>query len=196
MKRLFVSLLILVMMLGAYPAWLAFKVWQQSNRDENARSDAIVVLGAAQYDGNPSPVLRARLEHAVYLYQEGFAPRIVVTGGKRIGDRFTESQASRVFLAQSGVPPDHVLGEDEGRTTLESLERVAALAEREGIETLLVVSDPLHSERAKRIASDLGFEHVRTSPASYLRLERSRATKVREIFREVGSILAYELLDR
>jgi uncharacterized SAM-binding protein YcdF (DUF218 family) len=196
MKKLFISLLILAVTLGAYPAWLGLQVWQQSNRDENAPSDAIVVLGAAQYDGDPSPVLRARLEHAVYLYREGFAPKIVVTGGKRIGDRFTESQAGRLYLAQSGVPPEDILSEDEGRTTLGSLEQVAALADAQGIHSLLLVSDPLHSERVKRIASDLGFDEVRTSPASYLRLQRSRATKVRDIFREVGSILAYELLDR
>ena len=91
-------LVTLVVIAAAYPAWLAYRVWDQSHRDENRTVDAIVVLGAAQYDGRPSPVFRARLNHAAYLYNEGFSETVVVTGGKQLGDRFTEGDAGRRYL--------------------------------------------------------------------------------------------------
>ncbi|CAN5729340.1 YdcF family protein [soil metagenome] len=177
----------------AYPVWLGFRVWQQSHNDENRSADAIVVLGAAQYDGEPSPVFRARLDQAAYLYREGFSDTVIVTGGKQSGDRFTESAAGRSYLVGQGISDADLMGEEEGRTTLESLREVKALADANGISTVLLVSDPLHSERIKRIASDLGFEDAHTSPASYLDLDRSRATKAKELVHEVASLLAYEL---
>jgi uncharacterized SAM-binding protein YcdF (DUF218 family) len=191
--RLVRRALILVVLLGAYPVWLGLQIWQQSHRDENRTADAIVVLGAAQYDGDPSPIFRARLDQAAYLFDEGFSDRVIVTGGKQEGDRFTESRAGRDYLVSQGLPEDAMLGEERGRTTLESLERVRDIAQREDIETVLLVSDPMHSERIKRIALDLGFSGAYTSPASYLELNRSRLTKARELMREVRSLLAYEL---
>jgi len=181
---------------AAYPMWLAYRVWAQSHYDENRSVDAIVVLGAAQYDGEPSPVFRARLNHGAYLYNEGFSDTVIVTGGKRKGDRFTEAEAGERYLASHGIPPEDVLSEARGRTTLQSLRRVRALARAEGIESILLVSDPLHSERVKRIATDLGFHEAYASPASYVELNRSRATKVRELVHEVASLLAYEILKR
>src|ERR671914_2362034 len=91
-------LTILLVAAVAYPLWLALQVWEQSRSDENHSADAIVVLGAAQYDGDPSPVFRARLDQAAYLYGEGFSDTVIVTGGKRTGDRFTESGAGRRHL--------------------------------------------------------------------------------------------------
>jgi uncharacterized SAM-binding protein YcdF (DUF218 family) len=196
MRALRLAIVALVVVVAAYPLWLAFRVWAQSHNDENRSADAIVVLGAAQYNGEPSPVFRARLNHGAYLYNEGFSSTIVVTGGKQEGDRFTEAEAGERYLAAHGIPPEDIVTENRGRTTLESLRRVRALAEREGIGSILLVSDPLHSERIKRIAADLGFEEANTSPASYAELNRSRATKVRELLHEVASLLAYELLHR
>ena len=178
-----------------YPLWLGFQVWRQSRSDENHSADAIVVLGAAQYDGEPSPVFRARLDQAAYLYGEGFSDTVIVTGGKRPGDRFTEAEAGRNYLAGRGVPAADILGEEHGSTTLESLRAVKDVAEPRGISSVLLVSDPMHSERIKRIALDLGFEDAYTSPASYVELNRSRATKARELLHEVASLLAYELFD-
>src|SRR5918998_921305 len=177
-----------------YPLWLGFQVWRQSRSDENHSADAIVVLGAAQYDGEPSPVFRARLDQAAYLYGEGFSDTVIVTGGKRAGDRFTESEAGRGYLVSQGISEEVMLGEEEGSTTLESLRRVRALARSRNIRTVLLVSDPMHSERIKRIALDLGFTNAYTSPASYLELNRSRVTKARELAREVTSLIAYEIL--
>jgi uncharacterized SAM-binding protein YcdF (DUF218 family) len=183
-------------LVAAYPIWLAFQVWEQSRDDEVHSADAIVVLGAAQYDGDPSPVFKARLDHAIFLFREGLATTIIVTGGKAPGDRFTEAEAGENYLAGTGgISRDAVLGETEGRTTWDSLRNVREIADEQRIESLLLVSDPMHSERVKRMASDLGFDAY-VSWASYRHLERSRLTKAKELVREVASIMVYELLDR
>ncbi len=188
--------LVVVAIVIAYPLWLGYRIWDQSHKDEVVGADAIVVLGAAQYDGVPSPVFEARLDHALYLYNEGLSDIIIVTGGKQAGDRFTEAQAGENYVTAEGVPGDAVLAESEGRTTFQSLRAVRAIAAQQGVSSVLLVSDPLHSERIKRIASDLGFEGVYASPASYTRLARSRSTKARELVREVASLLAYQFFKR
>lgn len=196
MKIIFRLFLVVVAAAVAYPAWLGYQIWDQSHQDENRSADAIVVLGAAQYDGEPSGIFKARLDQAEYLFMEGLAPIVIVTGGKQPGDRFTEAEAGEMYLVDQGVSSDRILGETEGTTTLESLEAVKVMAEEQGIETILLVSDPLHLERIKRISLDLGFEDAYTSYASYERLNRSTATKVKELAREIGALLAYELLER
>jgi len=188
--------LIVLAVVIAYPAFLAFRIWQQSRVDEVRRADAIVVLGAAQYDGEPSPVFEARLDQAEYLYSEDLAPHIVVTGGKQEGDRFSESEVGRDYLLTQGVPEEFILSEDEGRTTLESLTNVHDMAADHGIDTVLLVSDPLHSERIKAIATDLGFDEAYASWTSYTRLNRSRGTKLNELFHEMAALAAYEVLGR
>jgi uncharacterized SAM-binding protein YcdF (DUF218 family) len=193
MRRVLAAVALLVV---AYPLWLAVQVWEQSRDDENRSTDAIVVLGAAQYDGKPSPVFKARLDQAAYLYKEGFSDTVIVTGGKQAGDRFTESEAGQRYLAAQGISSAAVLAEPQGRTTLQSLRRVWDIGRAHGIETVLLVSDPMHSERVKRIALDLGFEGAYTSPASYVELNRSRLTKGKELLREVVSLVVYELLGR
>ena len=187
-------LVLALALLIAYPVWLGFQVWGQSHRDENHTADAIVVLGAAQYDGNPSPIFKARLNQAAYLFGEGFSDTIIITGGKQEGDRFTEAQAGERYLIGEGIPAAAIILENEGRTTLESLRSVRRLTSAQDIDSLLLVSDPMHSERIKRIAGDLGFGEIYTSPASYISLNRSRLTKARELVREVASIIHYELL--
>ena len=196
MKLFLKTIVAALVLILAYPAWLGIQVWQQSRQDEVRGADAIVVLGAAQYDGRPSPIFKARLDQAVYLYDEDLSDRIFVTGGKAPGDRFTESEAGAHYLVEQGIPEEALMAEDEGRTTLQSLENVREIADEAGVDSLLLVSDPMHSERIKRIASDLGFEPAYASPASYTELNRSRSTKAKELLHEVGSILAYEILDR
>lgn len=188
--------LVVALALIAYPLWLGFRVWDQSHSDEVYFSDAIVVLGAAQYDGRPSPVFKARLDHALFLFEEGVADTIIVTGGKQKGDRFTEAAAGEMYLEESAVPSTSILAEAEGRTTYQSLQAVHDIAQEHGIDKALFVSDPLHSERIKRMATDLGFEKAYTSPASYVELQRSRGTKFRELVREVLSLLAYQLFTK
>jgi uncharacterized SAM-binding protein YcdF (DUF218 family) len=192
------KIVVAVLLLGlTYVGTLAFLVWEQSRDDEVRSSDAIVVLGAAQYDGAPSPVFRARLNHAAFLFETDVSNLIIVTGGKQPGDRFTESEAgANYLLGEKGIASEQILTESQGTTTLESLRGVARIADQEGIDSVLLVSDPLHSRRIKTMALDLGFDFAYTSPASYVELNRSRATKVRELLHEVASLLAYQWLNR
>jgi uncharacterized SAM-binding protein YcdF (DUF218 family) len=189
-------LLVIVVLVCAYPAWVAFTIWRQSHRDELHPADAIVVLGAAQYNGTPSPVFKARLTHAEYLYNNGFSHMVIVTGGKEPGDRFTEAEAARKYLEGQGIPADHILGKSIGRNTLESLKSVRKVAVHHGVHSVLLVSDPLHSERIKEIAADLGFDPVYASPDSYVDLNRSRGTKASELLHETASLLLYKILKR
>lgn len=195
-RRVILVVVAVVGVLLAYPAWLAWRIWDQSHNDEVRYADAIVVLGAAQYNGRPSPVLKARLDHALYLYQEDLSPRVIVTGGKRAGDRYAEAEVGSTYLQGQGVPAEAILAEDEGTTTLESLEQVHAMSREEDIDTVLLVSDPLHSERVKTMAEDLGFTEAWASPASYVQLNRTRRTKAQELLHEIASLAAYELFDR
>lgn len=197
MKLALKAVVLALAVIVAYPAWIGFQVWQQSRHDEVHSADAIVVLGAAQYNGRPSEVFKARLDHAAYLYGEGLSDTVVVTGGKQPGDNYTEAEAGERYLTgEKGLPPERILEETAGRTTWESLQAVRDLARDNDIRSLLLVSDPMHSERLKRMADDLGFEETYVSWAGYQQLHRSRLTKAKELVREVASIMAYELLDR
>ena len=136
------------------------QVWQASNRDEARPSDAIIVLGAAQYDGEPSPVLARRLDHAAELYLEGIAPLVVVTGGNRPGDRFTEAGASAAYLEAHGVPGQAIEREVQGGSSWESLAAAARFLRAAGQTRVVLVSDPYHAMRIDGIAHDLGLDAV------------------------------------
>ncbi len=134
------------------------QVWWASRWDDRSTADAIVVLGAAQYDGRPSPVLRARLDHALMLWRDGVAPVIVVTGGRQPGDRVTEATAGAEHLLAAGVPDDVILREVEGRSTFESLAAAARFLRRDGIDDVVLVSDAYHSARALAVAGEVGLD--------------------------------------
>lgn len=143
------------------------QVWSTGRSDQARQVDAIVVMGAAQYDGTPSPQLAARLDHAASLYAEGLAPIVVVTGGKQAGDRFTEAEASAAYLNQRGVPDGAIVRENNGRTTYESLAGVADLLAARGLGRVLIVTDPFHSLRSRLIAQDVGLTaYVSPTPSS------------------------------
>lgn len=196
MRRLLKIAAIVLVVLLAYPSWLAFRIWEQSHHDEQHSADAIVVLGAAQYNGDPSPVFRARLNHAAFLFGLGMSKHIIVTGGKLPGDHFTESQAGNDYLIEEKGIPRESITQVQGNTTWESLQQVADVARDQDVGSLLLVSDPLHSYRVKTMAHDLGFHEAWASPASYLNLTTSRLTKAKELVHEVGSMLNYELVER
>lgn len=133
----------------------------QAGRDRTPPpSDAIVVLGAAQYDGRPSPQLAARLDHVVTLWNEGVAPVVMVTGGKQPDDRFTEAEASRRYLVDRGVPDDVILMENIGRTTYQSLELASTALLGAGRDRVVLVSDPFHLKRSELIADGFGLDAV------------------------------------
>lgn len=160
--------LLLVLVAVLYLSVVFVEVWTASRRDSAQPAQAIVVLGAAQYDGRPSPVYRARLDHAADLYAAGIAPTIVVTGGKQQGDRFSEAQAGATYLHGRGVADEHILRETAGRNSWESLAASARFLRERGIHEVVLVSDPFHAERIDAIAGEVGLDgHVsptRTSP--------------------------------
>lgn len=141
-----------------------------ATRDERRPVDAIVVLGAAQYDGRPSPVLEARLAHGEQLWREGYARWIIVTGGKQQGDRFTEAEAGRRWLERHGIPPDRIVLEADGRTTEASMTAVARWMRAHELTRVLLVSDPFHSARLQWEATRTGLvawvSPTATSPIS------------------------------
>jgi len=139
------------------------QVWWAGRQDEARKAEAIVVLGAAQYNGRPSRVLAARLDHAADLYQQGLAPVVVVTGGRAEGDRFTESGASASYLHGKGVLDDAILREVQGRNSWQSLAASARFLKAQGIHEVLLVSDPFHAARINGMAEELGLEAA-TSP--------------------------------
>lgn len=137
------------------------QVWNTGRDDSFLQSrstvDAIVVLGAAQYDGRPSPQLRARLDHVVTLWNLPVAPVVVVTGGKQAGDRFTEAEASRDYLVSRGLPVEVIVIESRGASTYQSLEAVRDEARVNQWQRVVLVSDPYHLKRAQLVAAELGM---------------------------------------
>jgi uncharacterized SAM-binding protein YcdF (DUF218 family) len=165
------SVRVLLGLVGATVLYLAVtfvQVWVASRRDQARPVQAIVVLGAAQYNGRPSPVLKARLDHAYQLWKQHLSDKIVVTGGKQAGDRVTEATASANYLATLGVPDSDVLREVSGRNSWQSLASAAAFLKAQHRITILLVSDGFHNERISLMADELGLKPyvspTRTSP--------------------------------
>lgn len=157
-----VAVVVVLILVGFYLVTFV-RVWRAADADERDTSEAIIVLGAAQYDGRPTDVFEARLDHAAELWHDGVAPTIVVTGGKQPGDRFTEAGAGADYLHELGVPDDAILRETTGNSSWESLAASARFLQDRGIHKVTLVSDPFHSLRIRLIAEELGFE-ADTSP--------------------------------
>ncbi|MBA0126221.1 YdcF family protein [Haloechinothrix sp. YIM 98757] len=182
----------LVLIAVLVTAGTGFRVWYVARDDDRTRADAIVVLGAAQYNGTPSSVFRARLGHAKDLYDEGAAPLLVTTGGSRSGDAYTEADAGARWLREQGVPHSATLAVAEGVDTYGSLEAAADEMQDRGLESVVVVSDPWHSLRARTMARDLGLD-AWTSPTHSGPVVQTRRTQLRYIVRETGALLYYRI---
>jgi uncharacterized SAM-binding protein YcdF (DUF218 family) len=153
-----------LLLLVGWGATLA-AIWSWSQRDDRRAADVIVVLGAAQYDGRPSPVLRARLDHALALWDAGLAPRLLFTGGRREGDAWSEAQAGRRYAIRHGVSPEAIILETASRTTTASMLGAAAVLRPRGLTRVLLVSDPFHMLRLELLARANGLE-PRVSPTT------------------------------
>jgi len=183
-RRVISTVLVIVCLVGAYYGVNLFQVWSVGNGDQTRPVDAIVVLGAAQYDGRPSPQLRARLDHVVELWKLGVAPLVVVTGGNQPGDRFTEASTSAAYLSQHGVASAAILQENRSHSSWESLAGVARLLNERDASRVLLVSDPFHSLRIRLVAQELGLtayvSPTRTSPV------RGATAVIKELKEAVG----------
>jgi len=147
-----------LVVLALYVGGTFVQVWQASRDDQAQEAGAIVVMGAAQYNGEPSPVFEARLEHGRQLYEQGLSEVVVVTGGRQEGDEFSEAQAGALWLEEHGVPEEALRLEVQGRNSWESLAASARFLEEDGIDDVMIVSDPFHSKRLEEIASEVGLE--------------------------------------
>jgi len=182
-------------LVGLVVLYLGFtfaQVWWASRHDTGASASAIVVMGAAQYNGRPSPVLKARLDHAVELYQEGRAPMIIVTGGKRPGDKVTQGLTGFDYLRDRGVPESDIRIEGQGTNSYQELSAAALILEQSGQPgDVLLVSDPYHSLRISQIAEQVGLTpHV--SPAHTSSSLRSMAREAAAV--ALGRIIGYRRL--
>jgi uncharacterized SAM-binding protein YcdF (DUF218 family) len=168
------------------------QVWALSDDDQAGPADAIVVLGAAQWDGEPSPVLRQRLDHAAALYEQGYAPLVVVTGGKQEGDRVTQAAAGFTYLRGRGIPEEAILLEVDGTSTYTELAATARILDDRGLDSALMVSDGYHSARLLAIADEVGLDGS-VSPTD-------REFGLKELLREtaamsLGRIVGFRRLD-
>lgn len=173
--------------------YATFRVWAQGQRDDRRPADAIVVMGAAQYDGRPSPLFAARLDHAIGLYRDGLAPRLILTGGKAEGDRTTEAGSARAYAIDRGVPADAILLEDRSRTTLESIHAVGALLRANGLSDAVFVSDRPHMLRVLRMAADAGIA-AWGSPTETSPIEGDAAGRLDATLHELGALAQYFLV--
>jgi uncharacterized SAM-binding protein YcdF (DUF218 family) len=174
-----------IMVLTVFALWAlsaaAVLIW--SSRDEARPSNAIVVLGAAQYAGRPSPVLRARLDHALDLWNRHLGTLLILTGGTGTGDTTSEAAVGRSYAIKHGVPDTAILMETQGRTTSESMRAVAGMLEARGLQTAVLVSDPFHMLRLRILARRFGFTPY-TSPTKTSPISPNREQRWKYIFSE------------
>jgi uncharacterized SAM-binding protein YcdF (DUF218 family) len=183
-------------LLVAYLQFNLVQVWWASRQNQARPVQAIVVLGAAQYNGVPSPDLRARLDHALSLWQAQMAPLVVVTGGKETGDAYTEATAGATYLEAKGMPPGDIIREGTGRNSWQSLAAAASMLEARHATRVLLVSDPFHDERIALMASELGLtpyvSPTRTSPIRGLAVIPYFAKETVEV--AIGRIVGFQRL--
>lgn len=190
-----VALVLLVSM--TVLATSAMTVWRAAHDDDASRierADIIIVLGAAQYGGTPSPVFRGRLDHALLLFEQGRADRVMVVGGKAPGDPTTEAQAGRDYLVSNGVPAGSAVAEPVGRSTYESLLGAVRYMREHGMVSAFLVSDPWHNARISRMASDLGIQGY--ASATWTSAATSEDTRFSGYARETLAYLYYRIFGR
>lgn len=191
--RLIARLVLLTSMVGiGFLAYTSYRIWDAAQRDERSAVDAIVVMGAAQYNGRPSPVFAARLDHAIALYREGVAPLLIVTGGGALGDRTTEAATARSYAIAHGVPTEAIISEDRSRATLESIRAVASLMLHAGATRAVFVSDPTHMYRVLRMASDAGIDGS-GSPTGTSPTMADATAVAGAVIHELGALLVYTI---
>jgi uncharacterized SAM-binding protein YcdF (DUF218 family) len=172
----------------------AVSVWRAAHTDEASRvdrADVILVLGAAQYGGEPSPIFKGRLDHGALLFRKGFAGRIMVLGAGQAGDETTEADAGARYLMELGLPEDAVRASPTGRTTYESLEGARREMRDLDLDSAFLVSDPWHNLRIRRMARDLGIEGYVS--ATWHSAARSQYTRLQGYARETFAYLYYRV---
>jgi uncharacterized SAM-binding protein YcdF (DUF218 family) len=186
------------LLVALYLAITFVQVWHAAGQDDARPAQAIIVLGAAQFDGRPSNVLQARLDHAADLYNRKLAPLIVVTGGGQPGDRFTEAAASAKYLEGKGIPATAIELETTSTNSRDELAAAARFLHKQGIADVLLVSDGFHAYRIDAIADEVGLDaHVSPTGTSPVKgFDELRAEFRETIAVAAGRLIGYDRLDR
>ncbi len=191
-RRVLWALLTIGTLVVGYVGMNFIQVRVNLDADDRGPGDAIVVMGAAQYDGRPSPVLARRLDHALDLWNEGAAPLIVTTGSKQQGDRFTEGFTGFEYLLEAGVPESALLLVTDGASTWEQMAATARVLHDRGLSSVVVVSDPYHSLRLAQISDEVGLT-ARISPTDGGASLRQMARETAAV--SLGRVLGYRRVD-
>lgn len=175
----------------AFSGFSAYNIWTYAQTSELVKADAAIVLGTAVWGDEPSPVLRERINHAIWLYENEYVEVIIFTGGKTNGSQLAEAAVSKNYAVAQGIPGEDILIEDRSLVTIENFRYVSEIADLHELSDFLVVSDPLHMKRALLMAEDTGFDAY-TSPTTSSEYN-SPATIIPFFFREIGAYVAYTL---
>jgi uncharacterized SAM-binding protein YcdF (DUF218 family) len=184
--------LVVGLLLGLWVASVAGRVWYVARQDDPRPVDAIVVLGASQYDGTPTSVFAARLDHAAALWTDGVAPVVITVGSKLPGDRFTEASAGRSYLLDQGVAARKVIAVPRGHDTWNSLRAVRQVMDDRGWDSVVLVSDPWHEFRAREMSERLGLVAT-TSPTRTGPAVLTRGAELRSIARETAAYVWWRI---
>lgn len=191
-KRLGKLALVMIALILALISYSAYGIWSFGDQVEIVKSDAAIVLGAAVWDGKPSPVLRERINHAIWLYENGYVDTIIFTGGKSEGDQFAESEVARDYAISNHVDGEDILIETESTITEENLKYAYDMASKHNLKTFMIVSDPLHMKRATLMANNMGMKTYSspTQSSAYETLNSKIPFLFREVFFYIGYILS------
>lgn len=194
MRKLSIKRIVIWMTLAAalWGAVSAVQIWYFGNTDEKRSSDVIIVLGASVDDGSPSPVFRERLNHGIWLYQNGYAEKLILTGGVSDGNTKSDARIAAEYVKALGIPEEDILLEECSTITQENIRNAKGIMESHGFSSAILVSDPLHMKRAMCMAADYGMDAV-SSPTPTTRYQ-SLKTKVPFLARETFFYLGYQIV--
>ncbi|KGA97149.1 multidrug MFS transporter [Alkalihalobacillus alcalophilus ATCC 27647 = CGMCC 1.3604] len=184
--------LIIIAILVIFIVHTAITIWAFGEENQLVVTDVAVVLGAAVWENEPSPVFRERINHSIWLYENGYVEKVIFTGGKGEGDDYAESEIAREYAIIKGIKPDDILVEDVSTITEENLQNAFSLSNEHGFDTFTIVSDPLHMKRAMLMANDIGMEAYSspTQTSAYTTLKSKIPFLAREVFFYIGYILS------
>lgn len=188
-KRLIISILSVIGVIGLFLAYLIGSIFYFSTIDQKRPADAAIVLGAAAWYKRPSPVFEERIRHGIWLYQNGYVSKLIMTGGKSLNAPFSEAYVARRFALKKGIPANDILVEEESHNTSENLANAKKLMEANNLQTAIIVSDPYHMKRAMSIAENLDMKAY-SSPTPTTRYE-SPARSLRFLLQETGHMIGY-----
>ncbi|MDF0729025.1 YdcF family protein [Cytobacillus sp. S13-E01] len=183
------SVLVIILLFVIFICFSAYSIWSYSDINQLVKSDAAIVLGAAAWDDEPSPVLRERINHSIWLYQNGYVDKIIFTGGKVAGDKYAESEVARKYATKHNIVPEDIYIETKSKITEENLLFAKDIAVKKNLKTFIIVSDPMHMKRAMLMAENTGMEaYSSPTPSS---VYKSLNSKIPFFFRELLLYIGY-----